>query len=499
MSEPTPTWSQRWRQSGGPAELLRLAWPLIVSNGFMTLQLTIDRIFLSRRSNADVAAAMPAVMVFWTVFALPQNTVSYVTTFIAQYIGADRPERVGAVLGQALWLSVIGGVVMMLLIPLAPLLMALGDHPQQLQALEITFLQCLAWAALPGLIVAAVSGFFAGKGETGSVMLINAVGLVVNAALDYALIFGNWGFPELGIAGAGWATVAGNVVSALLGLALLFRADNCTRFHLLAGWRYEAALMRRLLRFGLPNGLQWALDGLAFTMFVMLVGGLGTAEAAATTIAVTLNLLAFLPTMGMGQAVAVLVGQRLGEDRPDLAELTVWTGCRLGWLLMTAVALLYAFAPQVLLEPFRNQDPGQFEAVAATVPVLLRFVAVYCLFDSLNLIFAFALRGAGDTRFVTAASFGLAWPLMVLPTWAALTFGWGLYWAWTFATIFIIALAFVLAARFRAGRWKTIRVIEAAPAEEPLPDESLEPVGPSLECRPLTPTEDRPCPAPSDS
>src|SRR5262249_53556197 len=94
-----------WHQPGSTGELIRLAWPLIVSNGFMTLQLTIDRVFLSWLSSDAVAAAMPAVMLFWTVFALPQNTAGYVTTFVAQYVGADRPHRVGPAVWQSLYIS----------------------------------------------------------------------------------------------------------------------------------------------------------------------------------------------------------------------------------------------------------------------------------------------------------------------------------------------------------------------------------------------------------
>jgi MATE family multidrug resistance protein len=96
----------------------------------------------------------------------------------------------------------------------------------------------------------------------------------------------------------------------------------------------------------------------------------------------------------------------------------------------------------------------------------LRFVAVYSLFDSLNLIFNFALRGAGDTRFVTVVAVLLAWPIMVLPSWAAWKFGWGLYWAWAFVTAYVIALALTFLVRFMMGKWKMMRVIETAPKRE---------------------------------
>jgi len=104
--------------------------------------------------------------------------------------------------------------------------------------------------------------------------------------------------------------------------------------------------------------------------------------------------------------------------------------------------------------------------VAAAVPVLLRFVAVYSLFDSMSLVFSFALRGAGDTRFVTIMALVLAWPLMVLPTWATWYYGWGLYWAWAFASAYIIALGITFLLRFRTGKWKSMRVIEQAPPPE---------------------------------
>jgi len=223
--------------------------------------------------------------------------------------------------------------------------------------------------------------------------------------------------------------------------------------------------MARLLRYGLPSGLQFALDGLAFTVFLFLVGQLGDAELAATSIAFTLNMVAFLPALGMAQGVTVLVGQRLGEDRPQLAERTTWTGFRLAWIYMAVIAALYVLLPGLLMHPFRAKTDDQLEArVAELVPVLLQFVAVYSLFDSMNLIFALALKGAGDTRFVTILSVGLAWPLMVLPTWAARAYGWGLTWAWTFASAYVIVLGLALLARFRAGRWKTMRVIESAHA-----------------------------------
>jgi MATE family multidrug resistance protein len=479
-------WRAYWNREGGDGELLRLAWPLVVSNSFTTLQLLIDRMMMSWLSTDAIAASMPAAMLFWTLFILLQSTATYTTTFVAQYVGAGRPERVGPAVWQALYFSVVAGLAFLLLVPLAPVMIGLSDHSPMLQELEITYFQCLCFAGLPLLLTATASSFFSGRGDSRTVLWINGVGLVTNAVLDYLWIFGYGGFPAWGMAGAGWATVAGCWASAVFALLMMFRARYRDEYATLSGWRLEPALLGRMLWFGLPSGLQWMLDGLAFTLFIMLIGNLGNVEMAATTLAVTLNLVAFMPTMGIGQAVTILVGQRLGADQPDLAERTAWTGMRQAWLMMTAVALLYVLVPDLLMWPFRSESgSAKWEDLADLVPVLLRFVAVYCLFDSINIVLSFALKGAGDTRFVTYVSLTLSWPMLVVPTYFAWSERWGVLWAWAFASVYIITQTGVFYWRFRGGQWKSMRVIESAPVPEaaltPVPAAEYETASPPLQ------------------
>lgn len=455
--------TQIWTRDGGGRELLRLAVPLILSSSFLTLQLFIDRVMLSRSSSDAVAAAMPAALIYWTLMALVQNTAGYATTFVAQYIGAGRPQRVGAVVWQSFYFSLFAGIAFLGVIPLAGPMMALGGHSAAVQELEVVYLQRLSFAALPALIVASANSFFAGRGDSWTVMLVDVTGLCSNSLSAYLLIFGHAGFPQLGIAGAGWAVVIGSSVSAVLAVSLLFRARYRHEFGTLASWPFEPVLFRRLMRFGLPNGVQWMLDALAFTVFLFLVGRLGDVELAATNIAFSINMVALVPMLGLGQAISVLVGQRLGQDRPDLAERTTWTGFALALAYIGSVVLLYGLTPQLFLFFFENGDE-QWPLVASWVPVLLRFVIVYSLFDSMTLVFSFALRGAGDTRFVTVATLVLSWPLMVLPTSAVWYYHGSLHWAWTFASLYIITLGLMFLARFRAGKWKAMRVIEQAPA-----------------------------------
>jgi MATE family multidrug resistance protein len=458
------SWSERWQAPGGGRELLRLAVPFILTNSFWTLQITIDRIFLNRLSPAAMAASSSAVMVFWTPLILLQTTAAYAGTFVAQYTGAGRPARTGPAVWQGLYFAGAAGVLYLGLVPLAPLIFRLAGHEPPLPELEITYFGCLCYSALPTLVTAAASSFFVGRGDSWTVLWISATGLAVNAVLAWVLIFGHWGVPALGIAGAGWATVIGSSVSAVLALFLLLHPAYRTAFATGSGWRLDPELFGRLLYFGVPGGVQVALDFLAFTLFTILVARLGTAEAAATSVAFTINLVAVMPPLGIGQAVSVLVGQRLGEDRPDLAARSTWTGFRLAWLYMTAVALFYVLLPGLFLLLFHSDnDPVSSAQTAALVPGLLRFVAVYSLFDSMTAVFSFALKGAGDTRFVSLAAVVLSWPLMVVPTWAAWYYHWGLWWAWTFASSYVIALGVTFLVRFWTGRWRSMRVIEKTP------------------------------------
>lgn len=460
-----PTWAST-------LEVLKLAWPLVLTQSFGTIQIVIDRVILSQSAGTDaVGAVMVAVMIFWGPLAFFQYTVNYATTFVAQYVGAGQPRHVGPVVGQALWLAVVAGLAVMLVAPFAGRIAALTGHEAKLVAQEATYLRYLCFAALPLLISAAVGSFFAGRGDSFTVLMLYVVGLVVNVAFALVLIKGKLGFEPMGIAGAGWATVLGSSTSAVVGLAVLSRRRFVREYGNVVGWGFDRALFGRLLWFGLPQGLGAMLETLGFTLFLIFIGGMGEVDLAATSIACTLNLLVFLPMMGVGQAIEVLVGQRLGEDDWRSAARSVWTGAIVSFTFTLVVGLAYVIIPGLLTAPFATiNDPVTWSLVEERTVLLLRFVAAYCLFDSLNLVFGFGLRGAGDTRFVMLTGIVVCWPVMVLPTFAAWCFGWGMYWAWGFASLYVCLLTIILLVRFLQGKWRTMRVIEQtatlAPAED---------------------------------
>lgn len=447
---------QKWLQ------ILKIAWPLIVANSFWNLQLTIDRVYLGSYSTEALGAAMTVMGVFWTPMALLQQTAGYVTTFVAQFFGAREFKMIGPSVWQAVYVSGVGGLLFLLLIYISPSFFSMIGHSSTMTQLEIEYFNAICFSALPTALVASFCGFFTGLGTTRAVMWINGVGLIFNVIFDYLLIFGNWGFPSLGIAGAGYATAIANWAGALFGLYLVLRKPHRETYNLLSGWRWNSDLLKRFIRFGLPSGLQWALEGLAFTIFLIYLGRFpnGDAALAGSSIAVTVMMLSVLPALGIGQAVMVLVGQHLGQKRPDLAEEDSWSGVQVAAMYMALMSLTFIFFPEFYLSWFENRENQTLWAeVSFIVPYLLMYVALFTSFDSLNLTFSFALKGAGDTRFVSLVALLLPWPLMVLPTLLVKDWPGAVFWAWGAATIYVIVQAGVFWRRFVGGKWKSMSVI----------------------------------------
>ena len=441
-----------------------MAAPLILSTGAMTIQMFIDRVFLMWYSKDAMSATLQAGITHFTIFALFLGVASYVNTFVAQYTGAGRPQRVGKAVWHGIYFALAAGVLMLGLIPLAGPLFNWVGHPLPLRENEITYFRILCFGAGPGLVAAAVSSFFTGRGKMAVVMWVNVAGAAVNVVLDYALIFGHWYMPRLGIAGAAWATVSASVFTSFVFLTIFFGAGNRRNFASLSGYKPERDLFGRLLKYGFPSGVHFMLDVLSFTFFVTFVGRIGDMSLAATAIAFQINGLAFMPMLGFSTAVNTLVGQALGDDNPALAERSTYSAAAMSLGYMTVLAVCYWFLPGLFMYPFAAQaDPAEFAPLRPVVVMLLRFVAFYCLFDTGNLIFTAALRGAGDTRFVMFFSMTLGWAIFVIPVYICVRMGFGLKVVWSIMTTYVCVLALFFFMRFLGGKWKTMRVIERIP------------------------------------
>lgn len=459
--------TRRWNGEGGYGELLRIAFPLILGTSAWSVQHFVDRMFLAWYSPEAIAASVPAGILNFTLISLFVGTVGYVGVFVAQYYGAGRLTRIGPVLWQSLYASIFGGIFILGMIPFSLWFFKMVGHDPLVQANEVIYFKILCLGGFPTIASAAFSGFFTGLGRAWPVMWVNSSSTIVNLSLDYALIFGNWGFPEMGIKGAAIASVFAAFFALISFIVLVFTKKNKKTFNLSAGrfwigFGIEKELFFRLIRYGFPSGIQFFLDMAGFTCFILFVGRLGMTSLAATNIAFNINTLAFLPMIGTGMAVSVLVGQYLGKDEYENAKTSVNSGFHLTFLYMATIAAAYVLVPDIFVAPFAAQsDPENFSEIRRTTVILLRFVAVYSLFDTMNIIYASAIKGAGDTRFVMLMILVVSLFVLVIPTYIAIEIlDFGLMASWGIASVYVIFLGLIFLFRFLQGKWQKMRVIE---------------------------------------
>lgn len=487
-AEAAPAAAMPSERAGSFRELLAVAIPLVISSGSLALMHVMDRVMLTWLSVDAMAASTPGGMLHWTLISFPYGIAVYTNTFIAQYDGAGKRDRVIASLWQGLLMAAIGGIVLAATVPLTVQLIPLFGHNAHIAQLEEEYFSIFAYGSLPALVNAVLSSFFSGRGRTTVLMVVNFITAIANGFFSYFLIFGSifgtrW-FDGLGISGAAWGTMGAQTLGCLLYIAWMNIDRESRQFPFFQEFRIDVDLLLRMVRYGVPNGMQYVVDVAAYMLLLVFIGRIGTHELAATVLAFNLNSMAFIPIFGFGLAVSTLVGRRIGEGRPELAIRTTWLGMGLAALYTAGWSAIYLFAPDLILAPYAvNAKPEEFALLKPIVVNLLYFVSLYAFFDAMAVVFGSATRGAGDTRFSLVFTGVTIWTVMVLPVWwiwyafiapgaeagaAGAEQAWwiwprhgGLYACWSVVCVQIIVLGIGFWLRFRGGRWLNMRVIES--------------------------------------
>jgi MATE family multidrug resistance protein len=426
-----------------------------------------DRLFLSHYSLEAVAAAAFSGMASLTVQMTLQGICSYATVQTAQYAGARALYRVGPAMWQGIWCALFCSVLLIASCFAASPLFEMTNHEPLIIKLEIQYFVILTGGSSFALLGAAVSSFFYGRGCTKPIMIANIVAALVNIPLNYLLIFGVGPFPEMGIVGAGMATVVSWIIALIILSTLVFRRENNEIYNVLRGWRLEWGLFKRLVRFGLPNGTQLCVELAALTWFMLELGNLGRIPQAASSIVFAVNGLTFLPMLGLSMATSTLVGQAMGRKKPLEAELVSYHALHLAFIYMVTTSTIIVLFAGNIMDIFKGSgqvSEADFAQVRATGTVLLYYVALYSLVDSVNLAFMGTLKGSGDTLvmmkiIITSVMLTLIVPMIVL----RLTGNVNLHSLWILFTSYVFILAVCITIRFKSRKWHKITVIENMP------------------------------------
>lgn len=444
-------------------EVFRVASPLIMSTASLTLTLFVDRMFLSWYSEAAVAASVPGGITYFTICSFFIGTAQYVNSIVAQYYGARDLRSCSRAVWQGILFGACSIPLILLSIPAGFAVFSWADHDPAVMQLEKDYFVLLMAGGIVQPINAALSSFFSGRGKTVVVMWGNLAGNLANAFLAYVLIFGKLGLPEMGITGAGLATAVTGVIPTCYWLWLFLSAQHQSGYATRRELAFDPKMFKMLLRFGIPSGIQFFLDIASFTMFVLLIGRSGQVDLAASNIVLSIEMLAFLPMIGMSIATATLVGKYVGMEREDVAEKTVYAAFNLAICYMAMMALMFLSFPELFLELFRSKHDiaSNFDKVLGRGVIMLRIVAVWTLFDTLFIIFSGALKGAGDTVFAMWAQIVIAWIFFVPPVYFIIQhLGMGVLAAWCWGLFYVMLIGTTFWWRFRSGRWRTVSMIK---------------------------------------
>ena len=460
-------------------EVLSTAWPLMLSTGLFSVTLFVDRWMLYGFSDSAAAAALGAGTILWSINCLPIGICGYTNTFVAQYLSANRPSRALQVVWQGVLLGLMCGPFLFALGLFSEPLFSLVGHERHLAEQEAEYFVWLIPGTWATIIASSLTGLFSGSGRSMILLYTDMVVTVVNGFLDYVLIFGVFGFPVMGVRGAALASSIALILKLVV-LAWMASRDFRRKSGIMhsnqeletveeRGTRVrdllkrDWPLMQRLVHFGWPAGVSVVAEAWCFTAIMVFVGRLGDQAAAATTLALNVNLLAFIPLVGLGTAIGVLVGKYLVQEQVEKAKRMVFSGLLIGIAYSLIFVILYGFFPEWVMTIYSfDSDPERFERMRPVLKPLLLFIACYCVFDAFQMVFVGALKGAGDTRFVLGGHLfaGIATLIggIAFSTWEGMG---GLYYWWSVITVWVILLAVIFTLRYLQGGWQTKRVIEA--------------------------------------
>ena len=381
--------------------LLLLAGPLVGANLIQMAVSAVDVIFVARLGTLDLAAATLGVFVFNLLMFALIGLTSAAAPLIAAELGrrAHAVREVRRSVRMALWLGVLGTIPVVLILAHGETLMLLAGQNPEVARRAGRFMDIIAFAVLPGVGAGVMRTAAAALGRPGWAFVVTGLSLLVGIAGNWLLVFGNMGFPALGLEGSAIASVASLGVMMIAYVVILLTDRRLRRFHLFGRWWYtEWSRFREIVRLGTPIMLTWMFEGALFGGAAILMGLIGVAEVAAHAIALNIAAAAFQVPFGVAQAATIRVGMAYGaQDRVWIARagnvaLVVGIG------FMATTALLIWAVPRPLIGIYVDPDLPKNAVVVALALKFLGVAAVFQLVDGAQAVAAGVLRGLQDTR-----------------------------------------------------------------------------------------------------
>lgn len=449
--------------------MFRLAGPMVVMTVSFTVMQFVDRSMVAALGTEPLAAILPAGLVSFLPGTFMIGITAAVATFVSQSLGKGRPEECSSYAWQAIYMGVVYfAVVIAVMWPGAGWIFRQMGHSPSVVELEVIYLRIMLLAQVMGVFIWSSSEFFSGIHRPMITMCASLSAQVVNVFMNYTLIFGRFGFPAMGIAGAGWGTFIGMVVGAAIRMAVFLGPGIHRDFQSRTSLRVDFHKMLEMARIGLPAGFEMMVNVALFGVILFaLIGKFGDEPLAASSAVFSTTNISVMPVVGLKLALSVAAGKAIGAGRYDIAIKQTWLSLKVGVTYMGLTGLAFLIFRRPIMQWWAPDNP---EVIAIGTTMIIP-AAFYQVFHAMRIVCSGLLRGAGDTRWLATTSaigsggiLGLGGFLVasVFPEFGGIG-------PWVMATASVSVLGIAAQWRFMSHRWMAIRIFKPAagvPVEE---------------------------------
>ncbi len=431
-----------------------LSIPMVLEMAMESLFALVDVFFVSQVSPEAVATVGLTESVITLVYAIAIGMSTAPMAMIARYVGEGDHSQASKVVLQAVYLAI--GISLLIGIPgyfFASKILAGMGGSEELIASGTGYTQVMFASNIFIMLLFLLNGIFRGAGDAHLAMRALWLANGINIVLDPILIFG-WGpIPAMGVQGAAVATTIGRGLGVAFQLYLLLKGASFVRLYL-KELQIQFSIMRKLLKIALNGALQFLIASASWIVLMRIVAQFGSEAVAGYVIAIRLIIFTLLPSWGIANAAATLVGQNLGAGHPDRAATSVWRAAYFSMIFLASVAAIYFFGASTIVY-FFTDDPAVVDAGILSLRI---FAISYALF-AYGMVIGQAFNGAGDTRTPMIINLICFWAVEIpLAYFLALYAGWGLAgvcWAIAGSETLMTILSIIL---FRQGKWKTVEI-----------------------------------------
>jgi len=440
------------------SQIFRIALPIILSNGSLTVMHVTDRWFLSKVGEVELAASMSGGLTSHVLVSFFIGLVGYASALVAQYYGANQLQNCTRSIVQAFYIAVVSYPLLLLFIPLIKYIYIWSNQEEELSRLSSLYARMMLIGSFFFLMRTAVSSFFIGLGKTGIILIAHAVGTLLNIPLNNVLIFGKLGLTPLGIRGAALATIFASCISFIILIFYFLREISQSEFKIRRFLKIDRPIIRKLFVFGLPAGIEPFLNWFAFNVFLQMVHSYGVDTASAATIAFTWDSVVFLPFVALGMTARTMVGQKLGAKDKDNAQRMTYLIMGISFLYGLVMILVFNFFTSFLSSIFASGFQASNSQNISNI--FIRLISLYTIANSCKLILGNSLHVAGDTVWVMWVSITIHWGMAISVVLLVKIFNVNQYVA--FSTLIVMNnLDFITRLyRYRSGKWRNINLID---------------------------------------